>query len=501
MKRMKMMMLLFSLLALLLLAPAENRARAEETELSSGGELPTVSTLEANEIGIRSALLRGTILDAGGICEERWFQYRIKNSLDWMECGTGSGQYGSGPFECRVENLEPETRYEFQAMAMNEEGIGEGIVRHFSTLAEASAAAALTAGDFGSSPGLPGSGPQPSGFNPGLEAVVAPPLTEIVIEFGGGIQQGPEFNLIAVRQPNGLAVPTLALIESGAPARLRIRPGGGAFPEGQYTVTVPAAAVVGAAGQGMSAPVEYRFSVSAAAAASPAAPAATGGSPAAGGAAAETPGTATNTLPAAAESRFPDLRGKWIEGHWAAGIVEELAKEKLIQGFADGSFRPEQAVTRYETCVLLYRVLGSGTASGAQAGSQVGLADQAQIPEWAREAVAGLTSRGIVTGQKTAAGLEFQGDRPLQRYELAVFLARMLEKPLLGSYPEVTEFRDGSAFPLWSRSRVGQALQYQLISGYPDRTYRPLAGVTRAELAAAVYNLRKAKTNKPPTAS
>ena len=37
-----------------------------------------------------------------------------------------------------------------------------------------------------------------------------------------------------------------------------------------------------------------------------------------------------------------------LEGHWAKDTVEQLADEGVISGFEDGTFRPDQSVTRAE---------------------------------------------------------------------------------------------------------------------------------------------------------
>ena len=49
----------------------------------------------------------------------------------------------------------------------------------------------------------------------------------------------------------------------------------------------------------------------------------------------------TEAQATAASSAFSDL-----QGHWSQGIVSALANNGIIQGFADGSFRPDQLITQ-----------------------------------------------------------------------------------------------------------------------------------------------------------
>lgn len=47
-----------------------------------------------------------------------------------------------------------------------------------------------------------------------------------------------------------------------------------------------------------------------------------------------------------------------VEGHWATGFVGALVKAGHINGYEDGTFRPDRAVSRAEFAALLNRVAG-----------------------------------------------------------------------------------------------------------------------------------------------
>lgn len=44
-----------------------------------------------------------------------------------------------------------------------------------------------------------------------------------------------------------------------------------------------------------------------------------------------------------------------ISGHWAKASIEWAKEKGLIKGYPDGSFKPNQAITRAEACVMLER--------------------------------------------------------------------------------------------------------------------------------------------------
>ena len=44
-----------------------------------------------------------------------------------------------------------------------------------------------------------------------------------------------------------------------------------------------------------------------------------------------------------------------VTGHWAKASIEWAKEKGLIKGYPDGSFKPNQAITRAEACVMLER--------------------------------------------------------------------------------------------------------------------------------------------------
>ena len=46
-----------------------------------------------------------------------------------------------------------------------------------------------------------------------------------------------------------------------------------------------------------------------------------------------------------------------ISGHWAEGFIIEVAENGIINGYPDGTFKPDQAITRAETVTMINRLL------------------------------------------------------------------------------------------------------------------------------------------------
>ena len=118
-----------------------------------------------------------------------------------------------------------------------------------------------------------------------------------------------------------------------------------------------------------------------------------------------------------AAPRFADADA--IEA-WAASAVAAAAERGIVVGFSDGTFRPNAVVTRAETLTLLARAAGLETSSGVEPT----FADAADVPTWARSAVAEGERIGLVQGRE---GHRFEPFATATRAEAVVLLLRMLE--------------------------------------------------------------------------
>ncbi|WP_276356230.1 S-layer homology domain-containing protein [Cohnella caldifontis] len=58
---------------------------------------------------------------------------------------------------------------------------------------------------------------------------------------------------------------------------------------------------------------------------------------------------------------FPDAKG-----HWAKSFIAQAEAARVMSGFPDGTFRPDQALTRAEAVTIINRLLGRGPLSGTE---------------------------------------------------------------------------------------------------------------------------------------
>jgi len=175
-----------------------------------------------------------------------------------------------------------------------------------------------------------------------------------------------------------------------------------------------------------------------------------------------------------------------ISGHWAEKVILELAGKGLLAGYPDGTFRPENPITRAEVTALLVRVLKPApvTRQDLLALSQK-MADAQDIPSWVQEAAAVAVREGLVKGDPADGRIVFAADRQVTRLEVALLLVRALARKGASLTPgQLDGFGDADAVPPWARDDIALAVGAGLLRGYPDGTLRPEKPVTRAEAAA-----------------
>jgi len=165
--------------------------------------------------------------------------------------------------------------------------------------------------------------------------------------------------------------------------------------------------------------------------------------------------------------------------NWFFQYVNKLVSDGIIKGYADGRFRPDDLVTRAEfiKMVVVAAKIAPATTFAADF-SDVG-------PEcWAWPYVEAAKSAGIIDGD---TGGRFRPDMPVNRAEAAKIIMKACALP---ENVAGTVFSD-VARDFWGYMPIMTAMNSGIISGYPDRTFKPLKFTNRAEASKTVYMICK----------
>ncbi|MFK8186293.1 MAG: S-layer homology domain-containing protein [Phormidesmis sp.] len=179
---------------------------------------------------------------------------------------------------------------------------------------------------------------------------------------------------------------------------------------------------------------------------------------------------------ASAQVQFSDVQSSY----WASQYVQSLAQANVIGGFPDGSFRPDEEMTRAQFASILSGAFPLPTVREAKTFSDV------PADHWAAGAIASAYAKGFLSGYPDGT---FGLDQPITRLEVLLSLASGLGIETNGSADELlAAFDDNGEIPDWAIAAIAAATDNQLIVNYPNvRELNPTRNATRAEIAAIAH--------------
>jgi hypothetical protein len=179
--------------------------------------------------------------------------------------------------------------------------------------------------------------------------------------------------------------------------------------------------------------------------------------------------------PSFAQTTFSDVSSNY----WAAQFIQQLSQRGVIAGFPDGSFRPEEAVTRAQFAAMVNKAFQK-----AQQRSPISFTD---VPSnyWASSAIEQAYTIGFLSGYP---GNRFEPNQAIPRQQVLVSLANGLEYTPINTESTVQYFNDGSKIASYARSPIAAATEKQIVVNYPNVKFlNPNAIATRAQVAAFIY--------------
>lgn len=174
-----------------------------------------------------------------------------------------------------------------------------------------------------------------------------------------------------------------------------------------------------------------------------------------------------------------------INKYWGATYVDYLYTAGITSGYKDGSFRPNQNITRAQFSVMLYRYLKLDESKYANV--KLPFADNGKIPSYAVPAIKALYTEGIINGSTGKGGqLYFNPDNALTRAQAATMIGRTQEK---GYAAGSLTFTDAGKIPSYAAFYIQTMTAQGVIGGYKDGSFKPNNNITRGQMAKILYNL------------
>ncbi|SFQ27229.1 S-layer homology domain-containing protein [Salibacterium halotolerans] len=181
---------------------------------------------------------------------------------------------------------------------------------------------------------------------------------------------------------------------------------------------------------------------------------------------------ASLTFPAAAgaQSSFSDIG----EDFWAGDAISHLEEQGIISGYEDGTFGPNNEVTRGQAALMLASALDLDTSDRPDPGFS-DIEDGTELSA----AVAAVADEGIIEGYEE----EFQPNEDLTRAQMSKVLAKAYDL----SGDNSADFSDVSE-DFWAYDHIDALASNGITTGYEDGSFKPGASTTRAQFATFLWN-------------
>ena len=195
-----------------------------------------------------------------------------------------------------------------------------------------------------------------------------------------------------------------------------------------------------------------------------------------------------------------------LEGHWAQKEVEAAVASGWVDGYPDGSFKPEKSITRAEFTKMLLDAIhltpDSETVAWMKAHAKmkdIWGRPTAYTPKLYDMSGHWLTSQGWLDAALYSGmvvpddynGKNFRPEKAITRYEIALMTDRALglvypaSQPVEGELP----FTDKEEILDWMKGYVNESVKAGVLKGYPDGSFQPNKTSTRAEAVVMIQRM------------
>lgn len=169
------------------------------------------------------------------------------------------------------------------------------------------------------------------------------------------------------------------------------------------------------------------------------------------------------------ETTYTDVTAE----HWAYEAIEALAAAGIVNGNPDGTFAPDNAITRAELTKMIVNVFGVEAAS-----LETGFVD-CPADAWFTPYVAAAKEAGYVTG---VSETEFAPEALVTREQACAILGRALN----ATSETALTFTDAASVEAYAAPYVAALVDLGIVNGYAGGSFAPANSITRAEAAKII---------------
>ncbi len=175
---------------------------------------------------------------------------------------------------------------------------------------------------------------------------------------------------------------------------------------------------------------------------------------------------------------------------WAKPYINSMAEKGLISGYEDGTFRPDNDVTRLEALSLFARAMGSNDSVNADlleiAHERYDSVIKNYDLTWGTDEIAYLMYKGVLKKTDLDTYLkDNEKNTAMKRYEAAIIITKAMsgEDAALAQLGVVLNYTDARDVPSNAIQYVSYATEQGIMEGMGDNTFSPNTAVKRSQIA------------------
>ncbi|WP_302884818.1 DUF3747 domain-containing protein [Kovacikia minuta] len=167
------------------------------------------------------------------------------------------------------------------------------------------------------------------------------------------------------------------------------------------------------------------------------------------------------------------------QASWAKDFIDALAAQKIVSGFEDGGFHPNDPVTRVQFAAMVNKAFAYLQSQRA------GITFKDIKPDfWGAEAIQTAYQKGFMSGYPDGT---FKPNQQIPRMEVLVALANGLQLASQNT-SALSFYQDAAQIPDWATGPIAGATERRIVVNFPRvRQLNPTGTATRADVAAFIY--------------
>lgn len=180
-----------------------------------------------------------------------------------------------------------------------------------------------------------------------------------------------------------------------------------------------------------------------------------------------------------------------IYGHWAEeAIIWGTNKASLFNGYEDGTFKPNNSISRSEYISILYRAAKGQGVINTDINQQILNYNDMSEEFWAYKDIQEVAmfinnANGKMKFSDIFLGDKFEPNKDITREE-AVMVSYLFTTPAVEDKSK--EFSDIDENYKY-KDQISQLVNNGIIEGYSDNTFKPNNGITRGEAATIIRRI------------